>query len=946
MRENYENQKEGLWIQFENTGLHLDRIENFDISYHRSVYKTAMQKLEEIIENFEENKNKNNELINILAFIGERGSGKSSAMKSFIDAISDLRHSMLTGRLSEEYVNYFQNHSIGFTCLDYIDGALLEQGEDIVSLVLAQIYQKFVDVEQTRGLYTQEDYEYKKREVLKKLESVYKTVCEIQALNHSDGIPNVGAISYLSKLDSLASSQKVKKEFQSLVHNFTDWMQYYETGRIEQKTEHYLVIAIDDIDLNIENGFSMLEKIHRYLMVKNVIVVLSVDYQQMHKLAVRHFYQMYPPVDAVLRNGAAYASRIATDYLDKILPMNYRIYISDINDRYVNEQTGVIHEQAGIKEALLGKIYRRTGVGFDTQGMKPHFYVKGSLRHINNLYLLLESMSPVDMPKLYMHLKSEKIIPGISKKIVHNWNLMLQDLMDRMAIDKLSFYPEASEETGKINKMNGLYSNTEQFLNTIASMDLERAKEEVVTLSRSLSWRYGLLEMFIEEYSEDLPEDLINKMLEEPEEEPIKKCTYGDLVEAIYNLGRLGNNKYKPLVHCLLAYFSYMFTREYLLETKQFPLPDQTQVVRAGRMKKLINGSIVEEWGKSLLPACVLKNESTVDIEEDGRKKVIKSDDIVYFGNREQISLRKVFVFNLTNLNITSVDDVAEIICDIEALYLLCSDIIAPPYTQEKLIENMDFFSAKGRYQYFWFDFQFKNANTEEIENTYEHSLEESTLTFNILNFAANYYNMSERLALLEKGLVKGMIPYCKTLTEGQQENDCEIKRKIEVCLQRYSLRQDYENWEMTYGKNAMPFPLQWFDMSYNILKRTRRHAKSKFPQAIKFTELDKMFDYIKNIYKYMSQELQKQYEALHTEKGGGYNFAEQFIFFPIIKYFMEEELNDIEKIIPENKRQLRRRFWGDFFRNNTTDERIESKRNFSRNNTTDEQIESRENNW
>ena len=60
----------------------------------------------------------------------------------------------------------------------------------------------------------------------------------------------------------------------------------------------------------------------------------------------------------------------------------------------------------------------------------------------------------------------------------------------------------------------------------------------------------------------------------------------------------------------------------------------------------------------------------------------------------------------------------------------------------------------------------------------------------------------------------------------------------------------------------------------------------------------------------------------------------------------MEEELNDIEKIIPENKRQLRRRFWGDFFRNNTTDERIESKRNFSRNNTTDEQIESRENNW
>ena len=46
--------KERLWIQFENTGLHIDKIEKFDDSYHKLVYRTALQKMEEIVENFRE----------------------------------------------------------------------------------------------------------------------------------------------------------------------------------------------------------------------------------------------------------------------------------------------------------------------------------------------------------------------------------------------------------------------------------------------------------------------------------------------------------------------------------------------------------------------------------------------------------------------------------------------------------------------------------------------------------------------------------------------------------------------------------------------------------------------------------------------------------------------------------------------------------------------------
>lgn len=912
--------KKRLWIQFENTGLHIDKIEKFDDSYHKLVYRTAFQKLEEIVDNFQ--KNKNNELINILSFIGERGSGKSSVMKSFIDAIEDLKWNNYNGSSLEKYD--FQDHLVSFTCLDYIDGALLEQGEDIVSLVLAQIYQKFVDVEQTRGMYVQEDYEYKKREFLKKLEKVYRTVCEIQAMNCSEEIQNVGAISYLSKLDSLASSQKLKKEFQGLIYEFTEWMQYYETRRIDRKTNHYLVIAIDDIDLNIENGFSMLEKVHRYLTVKNVIVVVSVDYQQMHKLAVRHFYQMYPPVDAVLRNGAAYAARVATDYLDKILPMNYRVYMSDINDLYVSEQTGISHEQAGIKETILGKIYRRTGVGFDTQGMKPHFYVRGSLRHINNLYLFLEKMNSADLQELYMYQWGKTLDSQNWENIEWNWNLMLQDLMNRMVVDKLSIYPGISEDKEKTMYMSGLYSNAEQFLNTIVAMGLNRAKEEVVMLSRKLSWKYGLFEIFADEYSEDLPAEFINEILKKPMEEMIERCSYGDLVEAIYNLGRLENNQYKPLVHCLLAYFSYMFTREYLLEMRQSALSDGKQIVKTEHMKKLINGSIVEEWGKKFLPAVGGVNEMSTDVEEQGIKNVIYSEDRSYIGNKKGISLRKALRLNLADLEMNSIEDVVEFICSIEALYTLFSDIPSMQYTQKELIGGLNFSLEEGRYGFYWFDVDFGiKENTESA--MIRKNLEEGEITFNILNFAANFSDMLERLTLLEEKLVNAVVPYCINVIGYSSENELSCKKKIIDRLQGKTIGEAYGNWIERYGKNAMPFPLQWFDMSYNILKRTKRYAESKFPSNIREDELDKLFDYMKDIYKYMSQELQRQYEILHTEKSGDYNFAEQFISFPIIRYFMEYDMR-YNKPISEKQKKIRRFFWEKFFANINSDENPESR--------------------
>ena len=893
------------WLEFENTGLHIESIDQFNGSYHSLAYRMAIQKLEAIIrQNFWGQKGKvYNDPVNILAFVGGRGSGKSSVMMSLIEALKNYSYYNETGQLDELFASFLRDENgtrraVTFTCLERIDGAMLESGEDIFSLVLAQLYQKFVDEENEHRLHIQDDYDYKKREVLKKLENIFRIIREIQVMN-AESAPKSAAGSYLNELDSLASSQKVRREFQDLINSFTDLMLYRREKMGKYAVDHYVVITIDDIDLNVENGFSMLEKINRYLMVKNVIVVLAVDYQQMQKLAVRHFYEMYPKVDRILREGESYASKMATDYLDKVLPMNYRIYVSDINDQYMDDQTGIKDretenghtedETAEIRKAILRKIYWRTGICFDSQGVKRHFYQMSTLRQLNNFYLLLDSMEHVDVCQIYMqsHRTGKDREADLWSKINDHWNFMFQDLMNRMAVDKLNVSAEATDIAGGKTGISFL-PNTRQFLEQLESLDLRRAKNEVIFFYQQLRGGVGY------RVHEDSTKDL----------------SYGNLVEAIYALGRIYNGRYKPLVHCLLAYFSYMFTREYLFQKEK--LVDETgkRLVPDGRMEELIGRSVMEKWGEDLLPAILTDIiDEMRDIDEyrnasEDRKTVFFSGEA---DEKKRPSLSRAFGFNLTTLGINTLEDAVRLICDIEMLYALFTDIRSPYYSSEDIKKGIHFRTdvQQGGRKWllpFW-----------QVLDDSPGTLPEITGVFNILNFIPNAFGMSERLQNFEDVLLDGIAEYCMELEKDSEKTIESVKKMIKDRLKSISPAKQYLAWEKKYGENALPFPLHWFDMSYNILKRTWKFAKSEFPKNITRGNEGKLFDYISRIYENMNGQLNAQYSYYSSGKSKCYNFAEQFSECPAVKYFTGKDLKGKEK---EKAPVLERRknFWAQYF--------------------------------
>lgn len=550
-----------IFLNINSTGPHYEHISEFETSLYRSTYKRAFLQLNDIIDHFKENDKKvksrlgdgyydNNitnadsnyeKFSNIITFIGKRGSGKSSAMLSFMGA---LKHYYSYKKMTDNKLFYeFKDMELPlFTCLDCIDGSLLEHGEDIFKIVLAQMYQKFIDLDKGKGIRKDENFAYRKRELLLQLEGIYRTVCDIERMDNKD-ISTDG--SYISSLQSLSSSQKVKKDFKELIQEFTSIMKYERLGIVEESKEHFVIITIDDIDLNIGNGFSMLEKIHRYCMVQNVIVLLSVDIEQMLSIVSKSFYKVLPKVDKLLRDGANQVYRLSTDYLNKVMPVNYRLYLPEINNYFSSYNVSVGKEKSSIKRTILTGLYKKIGIFFDSQGIKQHFYEPKSMRELSCFYLMLEAMGSIESHDVFYANKIDENAGDVLSLWEENYRFLTADLRYRIVIEKLYIDKE-------------IYNLCE----IIEKEDIRRAKDEIINFYRTRNQVDSLAGCRCQcGFFGHLPENLDNIYNYD-----IDNYSYGQLIEAIYNLGRIEEGRYKPLVHYLLGYLSYAFTRVYLYE--------------------------------------------------------------------------------------------------------------------------------------------------------------------------------------------------------------------------------------------------------------------------------------------------------------------------------------------------------------------------------------------
>ena len=125
----------------------------FETSVFKYVYNKAELLLKDIVfKNYQNRDKKGKEeeahIDNVISFEGRRGTGKTSAMMSIRDRwynngdIYELSIKNENIRNDEEEKN--EKVRICFNVIDYIDASMLENGEDILEIVLANMFSKLL----------------------------------------------------------------------------------------------------------------------------------------------------------------------------------------------------------------------------------------------------------------------------------------------------------------------------------------------------------------------------------------------------------------------------------------------------------------------------------------------------------------------------------------------------------------------------------------------------------------------------------------------------------------------------------------------------------------------------------------------------------------------------------------------------------------------------------
>ena len=884
---------DSIYLKFDGTGPHIEHMKEFEGSYFKSVYKRAFLQLDDIIATFKQS-SKNGLTVNrgyydnttpnmgsnyenssnIITFAGRRGSGKSSAMLSFTEALKHYYsyEKMSGGNLPFKLTSVKQPV---FSCLDCIDGSLLEHGEDIFKIVLAQMYQKFVDLDKNNGIFKEEGFVHKKKELLRQLEGIYRTVCDIESMENKQVLAGE---SYMSSLQSLSSSQKVKKDFEELIKEFTALMKYERPGILEVSNDHFVIIPIDDIDLNVSNGFSMLEKIHRYCMVQNVIVLLSVDIQQMLSIVSKSFYKGIPKVDKLLRDGQDQIHELSVDYINKVMPVNYRLYIPDINNHYSLYAVSIEREKSSVKRAVFWKLYRRIGIYFDSRGIKQHFYEPRSMRQLACFYLMLDFMEKEHIKKHDIYSAKELSEMEIKRFVTlweENYELLTADLWNRIVIEKLYTDKDAFKLCEEIEKE-----------------DVRRAKDRVVNFYNKLKYE-----------EEKKPScckcccavRITVEIKGETRDGDAENCSYGELVEAIYGLGRIEEGKYKPLVHYLLGYFSYAFTRIYIYE-KFGVKHNGMRLVEEGTFKTLLGKNIVDKWSKDLLP--YYPKEINKGINENG---TIRNDSSIWEiktrKNHDRVVLQSVLSFTLDssrkftgeNGRKKKIRYVAELIRNIEVAALFFSNI-----REDKRNEVIKLECLEWKFEIIiYLDGTRKISLKPQVKNSGNLTLAGQ---YSVLNIVENSIDAVKTLKKIEGNLIECLAEEYKLYSsEDKTDTKREVSEDFKRELQKISLKTQYEEWERKFGKHSLPLPLFWFDFSYNVLKRVRREMKERFFVSRKEEDL---FFFIQDLYESIKKQLKEQQEfySFGEERQPDYSYqlVKRFEECPVIKYFLKDGENEL----------------------------------------------------
>lgn len=785
-----------------------------------------------------------NDIQNVIAFTGRRGTGKTSAMLSILDALTSSEKSKIFRRKN---YSFFGKE---FTSLPYTDASILSDNEDIFEIVLSKmlsyIQQEFEDPYIMRKKQSRYDVN---------LQSIRDQICNIY--NHYSSIKRKSSFnsnSPFNLMERLVDKHNVREEFIRLVEEYTELL-----ADSKDKIKGYLIICIDDIDMAQQKHMAIMQCIHQYFMVPGVIVLLSSNFSVLSATLQTDFFSTISTsksTDDEHEYHIHLSKEQTYDFLRKIIPPDMRITmpswrkkdyrelfpikvnlgkkdnIEKIEACFPNLKGSVLLNRLNFasdkdmtllpKDLIMLMLANRTKIYLDVKGFKTHFMQPDSLRNLNDLFYLLynmENIEPLEENNDY-HQKREG-----NRKIL---------------LDYLNF---------KMLQEYNFSSDIRIFLNDVLADPMERRGRKI--------WDYYYKQISVEKNKSRITSlygDQFYK--EEFSRFKIEEYSFGELFRILYSATRL-NIMSRDVVKFILASFSFslpQFIEKEKVKAKEDLKSSVSEYNLYRRIREAFDYTLIGTWRKDLFnnhevnitvdSSVIINTIKEKKDDEEGIKKWLEEwyENIIYmlmFCSRSTKNAIKVYEDN--------------------GIYKF--DIKVDPTSFIVNTIRMD---------------QRMNRMRFEIEKT-----EGETNKFNvseILNFIVAY---------------SGML---KNISEDESKN---IKEKF-YGIFKTALGNSKNN----LSKDVPWYFLKHTDLSYNVIKRAISYMiyESDNNLKVKMNRDSESFEIIQKFYGKLVEKLEQEDEIYFIDNNNKYAFAKIFKSNPIFKLFYKTDNDDgkedIKKIL------------------------------------------------
>ena len=350
---------------------------------------------------------------NIISYIGDRGSGKTSCMYSVANLL-----------LNSEKNTYL--------CLETIDPSFFDEHHNVIQIVIGKMYGRF-----SKSL--DEFYDQKKKE--SEVFELRKSFLEAKKhLKYLDKEPEYSDDNEMEALYQLSSGVDLKNSLANLVKDF---LKFYG--------KKVLLLTIDDIDQNFTQAYEMAEQLRKYLIIPGVIIQMAAKLDQLSDVIQNKMATQYKNLPEKSTNTYA---EMADRYLTKLLPLESRVYMPNMDVffetplKIITSDSDKNIEIGDVKTTVTQLIFQKCRYLFYNTKGTTSYIVPRNLREMRMLLSLL-----IKLPDYRTYVDGNKEMLAESNKEIFK-NYLFSDWLNKLSDDSRKIARELidEEEPVRFNK--------------------------------------------------------------------------------------------------------------------------------------------------------------------------------------------------------------------------------------------------------------------------------------------------------------------------------------------------------------------------------------------------------------------------------------------------------------------------------------------------------------